>query len=174
MMIQTFIEKQIAAQEAMLGAPLDYLRHMAKTSLPAFFKFSLFTPLARHQRVVPPSVLMVAHLVASQAQDCGTCVQIAVNLARQHGVSPEVIRTVLADHPNALPDDLRDVYDFSRVVVTQAPEDEVLRERLRERFGEEGLIELALALATAQVFPIVKRGLGYAKSCALVELEMAA
>lgn len=44
--------------------------------------------------------------------------------------------------------------------------------RLRERYGEEGLVELALAIASARVFPVTKRALGYALSCSKVEVRV--
>ena len=47
-----------------------------------------------------------------------------------------------------------------------------MRERVRERYGEEGLVELALGIAAARVFPVVKRALGYATSCALVKVKI--
>jgi hypothetical protein len=36
----------------------------------------------------------------------------------------------------------------------------------------EGLVELALAIASARVFPIAKRALGYATSCTLVDAKV--
>jgi hypothetical protein len=40
--------------------------------------------------------------------------------------------------------------------------DEELRERSRLLRGEETVVELSPALASARVFPTVKRGMGYA------------
>jgi hypothetical protein len=57
------------------------------------------------------------------------------------------------------------------VVTTDEEKAAPLRESLRARLGEEALIELSFAIAAARVFPTVKRGLGYATSCALVELH---
>ena len=51
-------------------------------------------------------------------------------------------------------------------------DDDTLRETLRKRYGEHGLIELAYAIASSRIPPTVKRGLGYAKSCSLVAVEV--
>jgi hypothetical protein len=50
------------------------------------------------------------------------------------------------------------------------PEDG-LREQPRNRYGDAGLVELALAISSSQVYPITKRALGYATHCAKVTLN---
>ena len=59
----------------------------------------------------------------------------------------------------------------SRKTLPTGDEDE-LRETLRQRYGERGLIELAYAIASSQIPPTVKRCLGYARSCRLVHVEV--
>ena len=78
----------------------------------------------------------------------------------------------MSETPDALPEDLADVYHFTAAVVRATGDEESLRQRIRYRYGEDGLVELALAIASARVFPITKRALGYAKSCALVQVEV--
>ena len=41
-----------------------------------------------------------------------------------------------------------------------------------ELYGDRGLVELALAIASCRVFPITKRALGYGTSCAAVTIEL--
>lgn len=170
-MIRNLILRQRGKEERTLGESVDYLRHILRTSLPAFFKFALFTPLAQHRHTLPSAPLRIAHIIATQDEDCGSCVQIAVNLARRDGVPAEVIHAVLDGRPEKLTPDLADVYHFTRAVVAASGEEDVYRQRLRDRFGEEGLVELALGIATARVFPITKRALGYATSCSLVKIK---
>jgi alkylhydroperoxidase family enzyme len=110
-------------------------------------------------------------MVATQDEDCGTCVQIEVNLARKDGVPGNAIRAVLNNRPEDLTPELAEVYTFTKAVVEGSGEEEELRERIRERYGEEGLVELALGIAAARVFPVTKRALGFATSCALVEIK---
>jgi hypothetical protein len=99
-------------------------------------------------------------------------VQIEVNLARREGVSGDVIRAVVDNRPEDLPPELAYVYRFTKAVVEASGTEDELRLRIVTRFGEEGLVELALGMATARVFPVTKRGLGYATNCALVEIEV--
>ena len=64
------------------------------------------------------------------------------------------------------------MYRFAEAVVTGSGDAERYRERLRKVFGEEAVVELALAIATARIFPTLKRGLGYAKSCSAVKVDV--
>ena len=59
-----------------------------------------------------------------------------------------------------------------RSVVEATGDEAKLRESLREQYGDEALVELAMGIARARVFPTVKRALGYATSCALVEVRV--
>ena len=147
---------------------MDYLRYAAEHDPSAVVKFGLLQPATTHRKTLPPEVYHAARIAATQAADCGTCVQIEVNAAREAGVSADAIRAVLAGEPLA-PE--ADAVAFARAVV--AGEDPGgLRQRLVERFGDRGLVELALAITTAQAYPTMKRALGFATACALVEVEV--
>src|SRR5262245_43076830 len=164
-MLRWILSRQLDAAERKLGEPVDYLRHILRYSLGGFLAFARFMRLASYRKTLPASAYGVAGLVATRAEDCGTCVQIGVNLARQEGVSPDILRAVIDRRPEDLPQDLADVYHFAESIVEQRGDEGDLRERLRARYGEEGLIELALGIASCRVFPTVKRALGYATSC---------
>ncbi|MBI3660322.1 hypothetical protein HY230_07610 [Candidatus Acetothermia bacterium] len=171
-MIRNLILKRLDKEECSLGESVDYVRHIVRISLPAFFKFALFMPLAQHRRKLPPTPYRIARIVATQDEDCGPCVQIEVNLARKEGVPADLIRAVLNNRPEALPPELADVHRFAKAVVEASGQEDELRQRIREQYGEEGLVELALGIAAARVFPVTKRALGYATSCALVEVQV--
>jgi alkylhydroperoxidase family enzyme len=171
-MLRRFLLSRIAAAEKDLGVPLDYCRFMVRVSLRAAFKFAKFLAVDEYRRVLPPGPCYVARIVAVRDEDCGTCVQIAVNQAKKAGVPAEVLRAVLDGNPETLPEELRDAYRFAEAVVTRNGEDDALRERIRLRYGDEGLIEMALAIASCRTFPIAKRALGYAVSCSKVAVHV--
>jgi alkylhydroperoxidase family enzyme len=171
-MIRRLLLRRLDTEERTLGMSLDYLRHILHTSLPAFLKFSLFIPLARHRRALPPAPYHVARLVATWAEDCGTCVQAEVNLARRAGVAAHVLEAVIQQRVEELEPELADIYRFTQAVVAATGEEEALRPRLHERYGEAGVVELALGIAAARVYPTTKRALGYATSCARVEVQV--
>ena len=171
-MLRPLLLKRLDAMETTLGESVEYLRHVVRVSLRSFLKFALFTPLAAHGRALPVDLYHTACFVATRHEDCGTCVQITINLARKDRVADDLLRALIAGRPDNLPEPARDVYLFSEAVV-KADEEKAgaIRERLRTALGEEALIELSFAIAAARVFPTVKRSLGYATSCAMVELH---
>jgi alkylhydroperoxidase family enzyme len=170
-LLQRFVFLRLDAFEKKLGVSIDYCRLMANVSMRAFLKYAKLASVAEYRRTLPADAAHIAHLVAVRDEDCGTCVQIGVNLARKDGVSPEILRSVLARRPDQLPPPLADVYRFAESVVTAADDDE-LRQRVRGHYGDEALVELAIGMAAARTFPIVKRTLGYAKSCSLVPVTV--
>ena len=60
---------------------------------------------------------------------------------------------------------------FTQLIV-QGADDETMRDGLRQRYGDRGLIELSFAIASAKIPPTVKRALGYAQSCTEVSIHV--
>jgi alkylhydroperoxidase family enzyme len=171
-MLRRLILSRIASVEKQWGVSLDYCRFIVRVSLRAAFKFAKFLAVDEYRRVLPPGPCYVARIVAVRDADCGTCVQIAVSQAKKAGVSAEILRAVLDRRLDDLPEELREAYRFAEAIVTADGEEGALRERVRLRYGDEGLIEMALAIASCRVFPIVKRALGYAVSCSAVTVRV--
>ncbi len=169
-MLRRFAHRAVAAAERDLGVPMDYLRHIADTSLSAFIKFGLFMPLASHRKRLPAAPYHLARLVATRHEDCGTCVQIEVNNALRAGVDAALVRAAAEGRMADLPPELAEVVRFAEGVVSGV-DDDLLRARMRARYGDAGLTELALGIASARVFPTTKRALGYARSCSLVPVH---
>jgi alkylhydroperoxidase family enzyme len=171
-MLRKFILSRIAAAEKDLGVPLDYCRYIVGVSLRASFKFAKFLAVDEYRRALPPAPCYVARIVAVRDADCGTCVQIAVNQARKAGVPAELLQAVLDGRLDDLPEELKEAYRFAEAVATQSGEEDVWREHIRRRYGDEGLIEMALAIASCRAFPTIKRALGYAVSCSAVAVRV--
>jgi alkylhydroperoxidase family enzyme len=153
------------------GVSADYARWMANISMRVFMKVAKLGKLVQYRRALPADANHVAHLVAARDEDCGTCVQIGVSFALRDGVSKDILQAVLDRQPDRLPPQLADVYRFAESVVTHV-DDDALRERVRSHYGDEALIELGLAMAVGRTFPVIKRTLGYAKSCSLVKIKL--
>jgi alkylhydroperoxidase family enzyme len=171
-MLYTLIAKRLDAFERDLGESMDYLKHMARASLRSFLDFAFRSPTAWKRRHLAREPYHVARLVAVRSEDCGPCVQTAVNLALGDGVRPGVLRAVVAGRPEALDADLADVYAFALAVAENTGDEDRYRDVLRERYGDKGLVEMALAISSARMYPVLKRTLGYAKSCSSVRVEV--
>ncbi len=166
------VRSKIRSAEKRLGEPLDYLREMYAKAPGAFWEFAKVAKAAGYRNKLPAAPFHVARLVAVRIQDCGPCVQTCVNLAKEDGVELAVLKTTLDGDFDSLPESLRDVARFAEAVTSGTGEEENYRERLRAVFGDEAIIELALTITFCQMFPILKRGLGHAKSCSLVNVEV--
>ena len=171
-MLRWFLRRRLDAEEKKLGESLEYLRHILDVSRGAFLRFASIMPFANSRKTLPKEAWFAAQVAATQHHDCGPCVQIVVNLAKEEGVDRKLLRAVLDNDTEALPPLVADVLRFSRSIVTASEDDAALRERLRSEFGERGLIEMAYAIASCAVPPTVKRTLGYATSCAAVSIDV--
>ena len=94
-MLRWLIHRKLDAEEKKLGESVDYLRHVVDVSPAAFLRFSSILPFANSRKVLPKEAWFVAQIVALQEEDCGTCLQITVNLARQSGVDAALLRAAL-------------------------------------------------------------------------------
>jgi hypothetical protein len=99
-------------------------------------------------------------------------VQIAVNAALDDGMDPEAIRAVLRGDPERMPASVSLVVRFAKGVLAMDGSEESVRTEIATQFGPTVLTELSLAIATARVFPTVKRGLGFARSCSVVAVAV--
>src|SRR5262245_3692299 len=112
-MLRYLLSRRIDAAEKQLGAPLDYIREMLAASAALPLRFFAGTALLARRRRAPRDVWHVAGLVATRHEDCGACVQIGVNLARQDGVPAEVLQAVIDGAPGRLPEPLAEAYRFA-------------------------------------------------------------
>ncbi len=171
-MFRFLIRRGLDAQEKALGESVDYLRHVTDVSPAALLRFASIMPFANSRKVLPVDAWFVAQVVASQNEDCGTCLQITVNLARQGGVDRALLRAAVDGDYDGMSEAMADVHRFTRSVLAAAGDEDDLRETLRERYGDRGLIELSYAIAASRIPPTVKRVLGYAVSCSVAPVKI--
>lgn len=148
-----------------------YMRDLLESSPAGFMKFNNFLPLARHKEKLNSEDYYVAKLAAMQVEDCGECLQLNVRMALEAGVSKELIKAVIRGG-NALPENLKDVYRYAKSVAKQEGIENDLMDRIAARYEKGALLEFGLCIASAKVFPTIKRAAGYAKSCSLIEIEV--
>ncbi len=164
-------DRVVAAAERQTGCEMPYLKTLADTSRGAFARWMLAMPAAQYRQRAPLDAWHLARLGATVAQDCGTCVQLIVTVAQRDGVSTTTLRQAL-DAPDDLYGDARAAYAFGHAVASQAADVADHVAEVEALFGHEAHVELAMAVATCQIFPVIKRGLGQALSCSLVTIEM--
>ena len=141
-----------------------YLRQVAAVSPGSFVRFSLLAGMV--PRAEPAEALAAATLAATLAEDCGPCVQIAADQARAAGVPPSALRAILAGDRAAMPPDAALAYAFACATLARDLEAaDALRDQVRQRWGERGLVALGLAITAARLYPTLKYALGHGAAC---------
>lgn len=170
-MFNKIFERVIERQELRLGESLDYLREIREGSNAAFLKVALLTPFTNHRKRLPKTAYHLAKILVTRHEDCGACVQMAINVAASDGVPEHYIRAVLNQRTEDLPVALQEVCEYAQAIA-QGANHAALRARLVERYGKEGLIELSMAIASAQIYPTLKRAMGHTTTCATTEFRV--
>jgi AhpD family alkylhydroperoxidase len=133
-------------------------------------KFAQFMPFTLHRHAASAEQVALARLGALQAEDCGPCVEIAARGALMTGVSRETINAALVGSLET--GSAAQALAFGRAIARSLPETDVLGDAIEAEFGRTVRVELTIAAATGRVHPALKRGLGYAKSCAAHPLQL--
>lgn len=171
-MLGLIVRWKLGSAEKELGVSLDYLRHLYAVAPDAFHQFRKVNPLAAYRKQLPAAPYHVARIAATKHEDCGTCVQIVVNMAKADGIEADVLRAAVDGRPADLPESLADVYRFAEAVASASGDEDQYRDRLKQVFGDDGLAELAMAIAVCRVYPAMKRALGFATSCSRVTVDV--
>ena len=143
----------------------SYMRDVIDASPRAAWLFSRAAALGQFRRDVPLEPWYAAGITAVRHEDCGPCTQLGVAMAERAGVSPEVLRAVLADNPDAMPPDVALAWKFTRATLAHDPAADEYREAIVKRWGRLALVSLAFAITAARIYPTVKYALGHGKAC---------
>ncbi len=164
-------EAMIRFGEKKLGVSLDYMREIAANAPAAFRILGRVSQLGQSLKPVDRHAAHLAGLGAAMHDDCGTCVQIHINLARADGVPEDVLRRAVMGEAGTLPATLAQSFRFGEAVAANDPEMHELREKLERTLGKRAVIEMAIGIGFARFYPTVKRALGHAKSCAVLRFD---
>ena len=153
---------------------VGYLEQLAETSPGAFYSYLLCTPLATYRKRAPENIYLIAKLVATKHFDCGPCLRLVINMAREAEIDDRLIHSALLGMEDGLPEDLVIARRYALAVTEQDVTSLMsLEEKIVQRWGEGALNEMAVAVAFAAFFPILRRGMGHAHSCEPVIQELA-
>lgn len=149
---------------------MDFAYHLRDVAPSRLWRFSMIKVVEGGRKYTPAAAYHAAGMAAAMVEDCGPCVQIHVNLALKDKVSPEVLRALAARQLERVPVEVALAFKYGDAVSRGEMADE-MRDQVRTRWTEQGLIELAFAIATARFYPGLKRGLGFAHTCERVVVE---
>jgi hypothetical protein len=147
-----------------------YLELILKEAPSAFFKLTPLMKAAHHREVIPVDANFAAKITGAMAEDCGPCTQFTVDEALEAGMAKTQIEAVLRRDLRAMNAETRLAFQFADAIVHRSTEDETIRAAIRARWGEKGVIELAMALQVGRIFPMLKLALGFARECRRVSV----
>ena len=164
-MIKRLLHRTIGKFERSWNYDARYLHDMIDASPRAAWMFSRVAAMGQFRRDVPREAWCAAGITAVRSEDCGPCTQLAVTMAERSGVSPDVLRAVLADNPSAMPPEVALVWRFTRATLTHDPLADEYRDAIVDLWGRRALVSLAFAITAARIYPTVKYALGHGKAC---------
>lgn len=164
-MIRTIARAALRAWAKRFDYEIGYMEHMLDVSPAAFFKFQKIMSPAQHRAAADAYAYYAAKLIGAVTEDCGPCAQLVVTMARQAGLDDGEIVAVLEGDVARMRPETRLGYDFARSTVDRSTDADAARAAVQARWGEKAVIDLTFAVAFGRVFPMVKAGLGYARSC---------
>jgi len=167
-MIKWVLRKAIGKFERQWKYDASYMREMIDVSPRGAWMFSRAAALGQFRRDIPIEPWFAAGITAVRHEDCGPCTQLGVAMAERAGVSPTVLRAVLTDDPDAMPPEVRLVWNFTRATLAHDAAADEYREEIVKRWGRRALVSLAFAITASRIYPTVKYALGHGKACTRV------
>lgn len=167
-MLKALLARGIRKLERTWGYDAGYLRFVLAASGGTFLKFGLVAGLV-DRKAAPSAALAAAGIAGTLAEDCGPCTQISVDMAAAGGVTPEILRAILAGDEAAMGATAALGWRFARASLARDMEAaDPLRDEIVSRWGDRGLTAVAMAITTARMYPTLKYALGYGKACSKV------
>jgi hypothetical protein len=145
-----------------------YLHELIEAAPAAFRRYMRMQLAGNWQGPAPRDAIAAARIGGALHEDCGPCVQIATDMAVEMGVAPATISALLSGKP--APADAKLGFDFALALLSGEPAVDELRAEAMRRWGEPGMIALALNAMTARNFPVMKRAMGHARACQKVRV----
>ena len=165
-MIDSILLFAVGRMERRYGYDASYLRDLAKADPAAFRKFILATFFANHAGGIPAPARYAAKIVATRAEDCGPCTQLAVDMALEDGVPAEVVSAILSDDEPAMGMEAAIGWRFAKGLTEHRTDLLDAASAEAERlWGTRGRTGLAVAVTGSRLYPTLKAGLGHAKAC---------
>jgi hypothetical protein len=163
-MLRRWLHRTIRRMERRFDYDAAYLHDLIEVSPAAMLKLSLVQGINQHRRGVSKEAWHAARITAARHEDCGPCTQLMLDMALADGVAPAQLRALAARDFAAMAADVALGARLADAVAMNTPSDD-LRAAIVSRFGQDGLISLAFAMAGARIFPTLKRALGHARTC---------
>ena len=164
-MLKWLMHRGLAAFERQWNYDASYLHEIIEVSPRAAWMFSRAAAIGKYRKDVPVAAWTAAAITAVRHEDCGPCTQLGVAMAEKQGIDAKVLRAVLAEDVEAMPDDVALAWRFTRATIDHDPSADRYREEIVRRWGPRAVISLAFAIVASRTYPTVKYAMGHGKAC---------
>jgi len=155
-MIRRLLRRLVRGCESTLGVDLPYLDDVTLHRPGALLPLAGLALGGRFGRRMPSDALHTVRIGATRAQDCGACVQIAVDVAVDDGLAPSAVADALEGREELLAPGVRAAFRFGQALAVGLDAEEE-RALIRSEWGESALVEASSDLLRRVVRPL---GLG--------------
>ena len=170
-MLRRFLRGQIRKMEETYGYDTSYMHKMLDGSTGAFVRFGIFqSAFSSYQGAVPAEAAAAVRLAGVMAEDCGPCVQIVVDMSLEQGISPDILKALLARNFGAAGEDASLAFRLGEAAAKNLPEAPELSAEAEAKWGKAGVSALAIGLASSRVYPSLKRVMGYGAACHRIQV----
>lgn len=170
-MLRLILHAGARAFERRYSYDSGYMHEVISTTAKAGLGLALFPALVQYRgpkRAVP--VWAGATLASTMDGDCGSCAQLVLDMAVEHGANPDHLRACLkADWAAAGGEGLG--YRFAVAAILDAPGVDDLAAEIRSQYGRKALTAAAFGAASGRFYPVLKRGLGHAQTCQRLRIK---
>jgi len=152
------------------GYDVGYMLFMLENTPSVMNSLNALSKLSGYRKKAPADCHMAARLQGVLNEDCGPCLQLTVDMAREAGMAPDQIEAVLTGNRAAMSDSTALGWRFAAAIINRSTDEFAAREAVRAAHGDAAVIELTLAAQASRLFPMIKTGLGAGKSCSRVTI----
>lgn len=164
-MLTYFAKKSLNTFAKKYDCDMDYMIELAEIYPAKFLRFGLANAFIQHFSVVPKELYFAVRVTASHIADCGTCTQMAINIAIEAGVErQQLANLILGDVENMNKDTLLG-YEYAHAIARNDLDLMDIIDHIKIEYGKKGLWDVANAYNFGEFYPKLKRGLGEAVSC---------
>lgn len=143
-----------------------YMKELVNLDTAGAMKLAMVSPFLLHRFDAPKELYFAAKLRSVMRADCGPCLQLVTKMAQEAGVGTDTLLPALGK--GAASPEVALALRFADAVIEDAPDLPEVMKEVRARFGEGVQAGLAAAVVAGHFYPLLKRGLGHAQSCAPV------
>ncbi len=168
-MIQRLLRSQLQKFERQHNYDASYMHHINQHSSSAAARLLLFSAMTDFKGA-NVNVWAGAALSSTLSGDCGPCAQLSIDRSIKLGVPAEGLKACLnKDWTQAKEVGLG--FRFSNAVLENSDSLQPLRDEIKLEHGETTLIAASYAASCFQVYPLIKRALGYDKQCEQLQID---